>query len=115
MPPTARKPVAPGVRRVRLALPPCGDEPGVVEITMPDRKGNPATAEYLMFALPVGPVGRGYRLRQYNGPRPGQDYFVLIGHDPTDSTCDCKDCLYRGSGCKHVLALSKLQQEGKLP
>ncbi len=110
MPPTARKEIAPGTRRVRLALPPCGDEPGVVEIHNGDK-----VSEYLLFVLSPGPVGRAYRLKQYTQPRAGAEYHVLLGHDSADSICDCPDALYRGIGCKHVGMLRALLAKNLIP
>ncbi len=109
MPPTARKEVAPGTRRVRLALPPCGDEPGVVEIHTGEK-----VSEYLLFVLPGSPAGRTYKLRQYTQPRAGTEYQVLVGADPTDSQCSCPDFLYRGGKCKHQLSVEALLSRGLL-
>ncbi len=110
MPPTARKPAPPGTRRVRLALPPCGEDPGVVEIHNGEK-----VAEYLLFVLPAGPVGRAYRLKQYTQPRAGAEYQVLVGADPRDSQCSCPDFLYRGSKCKHQLAVEAILSRKLLP
>jgi hypothetical protein len=70
-----------------------------------------ATTLYLVRPLPSD-FGAAFQLtKAWNGTTGGEQYDVLL--HGRESSCTCKGNTYRGK-CKHVEALTKLQQLGKL-
>ena len=89
-------------RSIRLALSPCGDNPGVVTITV----GKQA-ADYFLTELPAD-FGRGFRVEKVGGE---EAYHVSLDGDAR--TCECKG-FTRWGQCKHADGLAALQAAGRL-
>jgi hypothetical protein len=95
------------VRTVRFGLAPFGDNPGVIEITVDGK-----TASYFLRRVPSD-FGEAFSLEKFTsqGNEEQEVYHVLLEQD--GFTCECKGFL-RWGHCKHVGAILKLKELGKL-
>jgi len=68
-------------------------------------------ASYIVTEFPTGHPARGFYLT-----RPlGSGYTVFCStHGVEQDSCDCPDLFYRARRCKHILAVRKLIELGKL-
>ena len=66
---------------------------------------------YVVTEFPTGHPGRGFTLVKLGGGA----YDVFCSHrSPAGDSCDCYDASYRRKACKHVAAVRKLVEIGKL-
>ena len=103
-----RKPLA---RTVRLKLAPSEYGPGIINIT-----AGKVSQDYFFLSFPTD-FGRGFLLEKTGGEDDTQYHVNVNG---ADSRCECDGFLNHGmacnggTGCKHIGALRKLMDEGKL-
>jgi hypothetical protein len=93
-------------RSVRLAVPPLGELPAVITITV----GKADPVYYFLRGLPSD-YGEAFRLEKFSH-QGGEVYDVNLC--PDGDHCDCKGHLRWGTSCKHIGALRTLKEAGKL-
>ena len=64
---------------------------------------------YTVTEFPLGLPGRGFQLATVGGI---ESYGVECG--PRQTTCECYDSLYRRRACKHIAAVRKLIELGRI-
>ncbi len=98
----SRKPVP---RFIRLFSRPVGNIPGIIAMTIGSKR-----TDYLVKAMAAA-EGRGFVLGKLGIDVDANVYHVNV--DGKHSLCDCKGFL-RWHHCKHVEALAKLVEAGRL-
>lgn len=67
---------------------------------------------YVVTEFPTGHPGRGFQLQR---PAGGEGYAVFCSHHgPEGDSCECADHAYRRRPCKHMAAIRKLLELGRL-
>lgn len=88
-------------RTVRVLERPTADAEGRLLVTQ-----GPASDLYFVREISSQIPGRAFRVEKF-GMDAGESYAVLIGHNPAESSCECKGFNYCGH-CRHVEALTLL-------
>jgi hypothetical protein len=98
------------VSTVRFGLAPFEDDPGIIDITVDGKK-----ASYFLSRVPSD-FGEAFSLEKFttHGNEEQEVYHVLLEQDGFQ--CECKGHLRWGhqTRCKHIGAILKLKELGKL-